>query len=238
MSYLTDLSVHRATPAVELREAACTYTADEVVVRALLPTDLAIWPGDHLAVMGPSGSGKSTLLNVLGLLVRPTSGNVLVDGADTANLDDPAISALRGAYIGFVFQAFHLLPYRTVYENVQLPLRYARAPAGERRVAVLAGLEQVGLSHRAATLPGKLSGGERQRVAIARALVRRPQVLLCDEPTGNLDSGSAERLLDALDLLNQSGITLVVVTHDEKVAARARRLIRLSDGEATEHIDE
>ncbi len=227
--------LNRATAAIELRQAACTYNTDELLVRALLPTDLAIWSGDHLAIMGPSGSGKSTLLNVLGLLVRPTQGSVIVEGADTAKLDDAALSALRGAYIGFVFQAFYLLPYRTVYENVQLPLRYAHTPAGQRHRAVLAGLEQVGLTHRATALPGKLSGGERQRVAIARALVRQPPVLLCDEPTGNLDSRSAEHLLDALDHLNQSGITLVVVTHDEKVAARARRLIALGDGQATEH---
>ncbi|MHB1834347.1 MAG: ABC transporter ATP-binding protein [Solirubrobacteraceae bacterium] len=206
-----------------------------MLVRALLPTNLAIWPGDHIAIMGPSGSGKSTLLNVLGLLVSPTHGSVMVDGADTVTLDDATLSALRGAYIGFVFQAFYLLPYRTVYENVQLPLRYARAPAGQRRAAVLAGLEQVGLGHRATALPGTLSGGERQRVAIARALVRQPPVLLCDEPTGNLDSRSAEHLLDVLDRLNERGITLVVVTHAENVAARARRLIRLNDGQASEH---
>jgi putative ABC transport system ATP-binding protein len=222
------------SPAMELCGAACTYASDELVVRALLPTRLAIWPGDHLAIMGPSGSGKSTLLNILGLLVRPTSGSVLVAGTDIAELDDAALSALRGAHIGFVFQAFYLLPYRTVYENVELPLRYARARVAERREAVMAGLEQVSLLGRAAALPGKLSGGERQRVAIARALVRRPRVLLCDEPTGNLDSGASEHILDALDVLNSAGITVVVVTHDEKVAARAGRLVLLKDGQASE----
>jgi putative ABC transport system ATP-binding protein len=221
---------------MELREAACTYWSDELMVRALLPTDLAIWPGDYIAIMGPSGSGKSTLLNVLGLLVRPTYGSVRVSDTDIAELNDAAVSALRGAFIGFVFQAFYLLPYQTVYENVEMPLRYARAPAAERRDTVMAGLEQVGLLGRAAAFPGKLSGGERQRVAIARALVRRPKVLLCDEPTGNLDSTSAQHILDAIDHLNSAGITVVVVTHDETVAARAERLVLLNDGQATESL--
>lgn len=219
---------------MELREAACTYRSGELLVRALLSTSLVIWPADHIAIMGPSGSGKSTLLNVLGLLVRPTSGSVHVAGTDVVELDDAAVSALRGAYVGFVFQAFHLLPNRTVYENVELPLRYARTHASERRDAVMSGLEQVGLLGRAAAFPGKLSGGERQRVAIARALVRHPQVLLCDEPTGNLDSASADHILDAIDQLNDAGVTVVVVTHDENVAARAGRLVLLNDGQATE----
>jgi putative ABC transport system ATP-binding protein len=223
---------------MELREAACSYRSDELLVQALLPTDLVMWHADHIAIMGPSGSGKSTLLNVLGLLVRPTYGSVRVAGTNVSELDDAAVSALRGAYIGFVFQAFYLLPHRTVYENVELPLRYARAPAAERREVIIASLEQVGLLQRAAALPGKLSGGERQRVAIARALVRHPQVLLCDEPTGNLDSASAGHILDMLDRLNEIGITIVVVTHDEDVAARSRRLVMLTDGQATESITE
>ncbi len=223
-------------PALDLRNAACTYGSGELLVRALLPTNLTVWPGDHIAIMGPSGSGKSTLLNILGLLIRPTSGAVRISGDDVAYFGDAALSAVRGAHIGFVFQAFYLLPYRTVYENVELPLRYARTHASTRHATVMEGLRQVGLLGRAAALPGQLSGGERQRAAIARALVRRPEVLLCDEPTGNLDSASAESILDALDDLNRAGITVIVVTHDQTVAARAERLVLLKDGHATERL--
>lgn len=219
---------------MELRGAACTFQAGGRPVRALRPTDLTIISGEYVAIMGPSGSGKSTLLNVLGLLIKPTDGSLYVQGVDVGDLDDAALSALRGTYIGFVFQAFYLLPYRSVYENVELPLRYARAPVGTRRKVVLAGLAQVGLLERAAARPGTLSGGERQRVAIARALVRAPSILLCDEPTGNLDSRSAAKILDVLDALNEGGMTVVVVTHDRGVAARAERLIELNDGVATE----
>jgi putative ABC transport system ATP-binding protein len=219
---------------MELLSASCTYGSGALQVNALLATDLTVWGGDYVAIMGPSGSGKSTLLNVLGLLVRPTTGRISIAGVNTAQLDDAAISALRGAHIGFVFQAFYLLPHRTVYENVELPLRYARMTGSERKQAVLAGLAQVGLLGRVSALPGTLSGGERQRAAIARALVRRPEVVLCDEPTGNLDSVSTEHVLGAFDELNDLGVTIVIVTHDESVASRAQRLVLLEDGRASE----
>jgi len=233
LSFPTDASLSER-PALQLRAAECTFGVGETVVHALRATDLTIWPADSMAIMGTSGSGKSTLLNVLGLLVRPTAGEVLVSGLDVAGLDDAQLSALRGAHLGFVFQAFHLLPHRTVYENVELPLRYAKTSPALRHEMVLSRLDQVGLLRRASHLPPKLSGGERQRCAIARALVRQPQVVLCDEPTGNLDSRSAANVLDVLDNLNSSGTTVVVVTHDESVAARSARLIRLADGRATE----
>ncbi len=219
---------------MELCGASCTYDSGPLQVKALLATDLVIRRGDYLAIMGPSGSGKSTLLNVLGLLVRPSTGRVSIAGVNTAELDDSAVSALRGAHIGFVFQAFYLLPHRTVYENVELPLRYARMTGAQRREVVLGRLAEVDLLARATAVPGTLSGGERQRAAIARALVREPEVILCDEPTGNLDSVSTEHVLDTFDELNHGGATIILVTHDETVAGRARRLVQLRDGRVTE----
>ncbi|MER6949559.1 ABC transporter ATP-binding protein [Nonomuraea sp. NPDC000554] len=199
-------------------------------VRALADVSLRVGRGDYLAIVGPSGSGKSTLLNVLGLLDRPTSGGYRLDGTETTELPDGARTRLRGDRIGFVFQSFHLLAHRSVVENVMLPEIYGRDPRKGRRERALAALERVGLGHRVGFLPDRLSGGERQRAAIARALMGEPSLLLCDEPTGNLDSRNTEAVLDLFDELRAQGLTIVVITHEQEVSERAARLVRITDG--------
>jgi putative ABC transport system ATP-binding protein len=223
------------TPVIELHGLARTYPGPPPVP-ALRPADLVIYPGDYVAVTGPSGSGKSTLLHLLGLLDTPTAGTYLLDGLDTSTLKDRDRSALRGSRIGFVFQAFHLLSYRTALENVHLALLYNQAPRGIRLLAAADALYAVGLGHRLDALPTTLSGGECQRVAIARALVNQPSLLLCDEPTGNLDSQSAAIVLDLLDRLSADGFTIVVITHDRNVAAHAGRTVAIMDGVLTEAV--
>lgn len=220
------------TPLLELHKVGRQY-GSEPAVRALVDVDLSLERGEWLAITGPSGAGKSTLLNIIGCLDHPTSGRYLLEGIDTARLTDTQRAGLRSQRIGFVFQSFHLLPYRTVVENVMLAEVYRKQRHSGRRVRALAALERVGLSHRRDFSPMQLSGGERQRVAIARALVGSPSLLLCDEPTGNLDSKSSAALLDLLEKLNQDGLTLVIVTHDEKVAKRATRRVHVVDGSAT-----
>jgi putative ABC transport system ATP-binding protein len=220
---------------IELRKVARTYPGPPPVP-ALRPSDLVIDAGDYVAVTGPSGSGKSTLLHVLGLLDAPTAGTYLLDGLDTGALGDRDRSALRGSRIGFVFQAFHLLPYRTALENVLLAELYNQTPRGQRLDRAVEALRGVGLGHRLDALPTTLSGGECQRVAIARALVNRPSLLLCDEPTGNLDSRNAATVMELLDELNAAGFTIVVITHDANVASHARRAIAISDGMLSERI--
>jgi ABC-type lipoprotein export system ATPase subunit len=221
------------TPVVELRGISRTFDRDPPV-HALRGVDLTIWPGEWLAIVGPSGSGKSTLLNVIGLLDRQTAGTYRLDGVDANDLDDLARAGLRGRRIGFIFQAFHLLPHRTVLENVMLAELYVGAPRKGRRERALEALERVGLGDRADFLPTRLSGGQRQRAAIARSLMAEPSLLLCDEPTGNLDSKSADNVLDILGGLSQDGMTLIVITHDEHVASRADRRVRIMDGELVE----
>jgi macrolide transport system ATP-binding/permease protein len=223
-------SRHAATDTVlELRKVSMQY-GREAPVHALIDVDLRLERGEWLAITGPSGAGKTTLLNVLGCLDRPTSGSYFIDGLDAARLTDPQRAGLRSRRIGFVFQAFHLLPYRSVVENVMLAEVYRKLPLRDRRDRTLAAIERVGLSHRADFLPPKLSGGEKQRVAIARALVGSPSLLLCDEPTGNLDSKSSAAILDLFETLNEEGHTLIVVTHDENVAGRATRRLYMADG--------
>jgi len=202
----------------------------EPAVHALTDIDLALDRGDWLAITGPSGSGKSTLLNILGCLDRPTSGTFLLDGIDTGTLTEDERAGLRSQRIGFVFQSFHLLPYRTVLENVMLAEVYREDARRGRRERAMAAIERVGLAHRADFPPAKLSGGERQRVAIARAIMGSPSLLLCDEPTGNLDSANSASVLDLFEQLNDEGLTLVVVTHDEDVANRASRRVHIVDG--------
>jgi putative ABC transport system ATP-binding protein len=225
-----------ATPVIELRGLARTYPGPPPVP-ALRPADLVIEAGDYVAVTGPSGSGKSTLLHLLGLLDWPTEGGYLLDGVDTSALNDGDRSALRGRRIGFVFQAFHLLPYRTALENVLLAELYNQTPRGVRVRAAVNALCEVGLGHRMDALPTTLSGGECQRVAIARALVNRPSLLLCDEPTGNLDSRNAATVMKLLDELNAAGFTIVMITHDPNVAAHASRTIAIMDGALSERIE-
>lgn len=216
-------------PVVTLRDVCRAYDSDPPV-NALVDVDLTINEGDWLAVVGPSGSGKSTLLNVLGLLDRPTSGTYELDGIDTAELDDQARAAVRGSRIGFVFQSFHLLAHRTATENVAMSGLYDSVPRAERMDRARMALEQVGLSARASFLPTRLSGGERQRVAIARAITNRPSLLLCDEPTGNLDSTNTAAILDLFGALNAQGLTMVMITHDHEVARTAHRSVRIIDG--------
>ncbi|HSF15518.1 MAG TPA: ATP-binding cassette domain-containing protein [Vicinamibacteria bacterium] len=206
----------------------------EPAIHALVDVDLRVERGEWLAITGPSGAGKSTLLNIIGCLDRPSRGSYRFDGIDTSELTDKQRAGLRGRRIGFIFQSFHLMPYRTVLENVGMSEVYRKESHRGRRERALAAIERVGLSHRADFLPTKLSGGERQRVAIARALVASPRLLLCDEPTGNLDSKSSADLLDLFAELNEQGLTLVVVTHDENVARRASRRVHIIDGSLTE----
>jgi macrolide transport system ATP-binding/permease protein len=216
-----------------LRKIGRVYGTDPAV-EALVDVDLSLGAGEWLAITGPSGAGKSTLLHVIGCLDRPTSGSYFIDGIDVSGMNDQERAGLRGQRIGFVFQAFHLLPYRTVLENVMLAEVYRGKKSRGRRERALAALERVGLAPRASFLPGKLSGGERQRVAIARALVGEPSILLCDEPTGNLDSKTAASILDLLEKLNREGLTIAVVTHDENVASRASRRVHIIDGRLTD----
>ncbi|MFD5116544.1 ABC transporter ATP-binding protein [Streptomyces sp. NPDC058391] len=216
-------------PVIGFEGAGLTYPGPPPVP-ALLPADLTIHRGDYVTVVGPSGSGKSTFLNIVGLLDAPTVGRYLLDGIDTGALKDRDRSALRGSRIGFIFQSFHLLPHRTAVENVELAMIYNGRPRGERGPLAREALSRVGLGHRLDHLPTRLSGGERQRVAIARALVIAPSLLLCDEPTGNLDSATAMSVLDLLDELHADGMTTLMITHDPTVASRGRRTLHLRDG--------
>lgn len=197
---------------------------------ALRGVDLTIPMGQYLAIMGASGSGKSTLMNILGCLDRPTSGEYRLDGIDVESLDDERLSQVRGRRIGFVFQAFNLISELTVIENVEVPLFYQGLPRKERRARAQEKIDLVGLTDRATHRPSELSGGQQQRTAIARALVSNPAILLADEPTGNLDSATGESILVVIDQLHADGLTIVLVTHDDRVAERSQRIIRLSDG--------
>jgi putative ABC transport system ATP-binding protein len=224
----------RAKPArpsvIELSAVDKTYDTGELTVQALRSVDLIIGEGEFVAIMGPSGSGKTTLLAILGCLDRPTHGSYELVGEEMSSLDETRRAHVRGERIGFVFQAYNLLPRTTAYRNVELPLVYAGVPARERRERVLAALADVGLSDRTGHLPTQLSGGQQQRVAVARALVMKPSVLLLDEPTGNLDSTSEEEVLTLLEQVNREGATLAMVTHSNDVAERASRIVRLADG--------
>ena len=206
-----------------------------VPTRALQPTNLTVAAGDFVAISGASGSGKSTLLSILGLLDLPSEGTYRLAGCDVAGLRDSDITALRGQLIGFVFQSFHLLNYRSAIENVGLSSLYRHTRRKQRETAAIDALVRVGLQHRLDATPSTMSGGERQRVAIARAIVNRPALLLCDEPTGNLDSVNTEQVLTLLDDLNRAdGLTIIVVTHDPNVAGHANRQIVMSDGSSRE----
>jgi putative ABC transport system ATP-binding protein len=215
---------------LELQGVARTYARGSASVAALRGVDLRVHRGEWVAVTGPSGSGKSTLLSILGLLDRPTEGEYLLGGQSAALLDDRTASRVRNRSVGFVFQSFHLIPELTVVENVETPLLYAAVPEREWRARALRCLERVRLLHRADHRPAELSGGEAQRAAVARALVCEPALLLADEPTGNLDSGTGDQIAALLRELNGDGRTVVLVTHNEALAARSPRVVRLVDG--------
>ena len=215
---------------IALEDISRTFQVGDELVHALVEIDEEIRAGEHIAIMGPSGSGKSTLLNILGCLDRPSGGRYYLNSQEVAHLDDSALTNVRRNQIGFVFQFFHLVHRLTAAENVELPMIFAGLARAERRRRVEEALTAVGLTHRARHSPDQLSGGERQRVALARATIMRPTILLADEPTGNLDSKSGRSVLDLLGRMNQDGLTLVVVTHDPKVAQRADRVLVLVDG--------
>ncbi|TML30387.1 MAG: ABC transporter ATP-binding protein [Actinobacteria bacterium] len=221
-------------PVLDVRGVTKTYGMGETEVQALRGMSLTVRRGEYLAIMGSSGSGKSTLMNILGCLDIPTSGRYLLDGVDVSRLTDRQLALVRNRRIGFVFQAFNLIPRTSALSNVELPLAYAGMKAAERRRRAMAALSMVGLADRARHEPNQLSGGQQQRVAVARALVTAPALVLADEPTGNLDTHSSAEVLAVLDRLNRSGRTIVLITHEADVAAHAKRLIRLVDGQIVE----
>lgn len=216
---------------IKLHQICRDFKVGDQIVHALDDINLEIAAGEYVSIMGPSGSGKSTLLNLIGLLDRPTGGQYLLNNEDVTTLNDVEQAATRNRQIGFVFQAFHLVPRLTAAENVELPLILAGMPPQERKQRVAHTLEALHLTDRAHHKPDQLSGGQRQRVAIARATVTEPKVLLADEPTGNLDHKSGQDVINVLESLNRRGITLLVVTHDLEVGERARRQLKMRDGQ-------
>jgi putative ABC transport system ATP-binding protein len=215
---------------ITLSGVSRTFQVGGHPVHALREIDLHIPRGEYVSIMGPSGSGKSTMLNLLGCLDRPSSGSYALDGQETSTMSETELSRIRRYKIGFVFQFFHLIPRLTAAENVELPMVFAGVEPIERRVRIARALEAMGLSPRAEHRPDQLSGGERQRVAMARAVVMEPAILLADEPTGNLDSASGGEIVQLIEKMNATGLTLIVVTHDSGIGERARRRIRLADG--------
>ena len=223
-----------AAPLIELADVSRVYGSGEAEVRALDHVDLVIGQGEFVAIMGPSGSGKSTAMNTIGLLDRPTSGRFLFNGVEVQGLDRDSRALLRRHFLGFVFQGFNLLPRTSALENVELPLIYKGMPRAERIALARAALHKVGLEGREDHDPSQLSGGQQQRVAIARALVGAPMVILADEPTGNLDSHSGAEVMRILHELHREGRTVILITHDNEIAANAHRVIRIQDGQVIE----
>jgi len=215
---------------IEVAGVNKAFTLGDSTVHALNNVTLNIEPGDYLSVMGPSGSGKSTLLNMLGLLDRPDSGIYRMNGVNILSLDEGERARIRREEIGFVFQSYHLIARLTAFENVEMPLMLTGVPAKERRSAVSAILDKLGIGKRSHHLPNQLSGGERQRVAIGRSIIMQPTILLADEPTGNLDTKSGTEVTAILENLNREGLTLLIVTHDDDMGSRAVRQIRMRDG--------
>ena len=221
---------------IELKNVHKVYPMGEVSVPALRGINLTIHPGEFVAIMGPSGSGKSTLMHLIGCLDLPSDGVVQLDGKDITELDEDTLAQIRGKKVGFVFQTFNLIPTLTAQENVELPLFFQGVPREKRRARAAELLRKVGLDGRLHHRPAQLSGGERQRVAIARALANDPEIILADEPTGNLDSESGEAILELLAQLHREGKTIILVTHNPEAAAYAQRIVRIRDGRLVEEV--
>ena len=217
-------------PVLEINGIGKTYTIGNVIVDALRSVDLHIEKGEYVALMGPSGSGKSTLMNILGCLDTPTRGTYFLNGTDVSHMTDNSLAEIRNKEIGFIFQTFNLLARNTSLDNVALPLVYAGISKKERLDRAEKALQSVGLGDRIDHKPNELSGGQRQRVAIARALVNRPAIILADEPTGNLDTKTSHEIMDLLEEIHKQGNTVIIVTHEEDIAKRAKRIVRLRDG--------
>jgi putative ABC transport system ATP-binding protein len=218
------------TTMIGMQAITKTYRMGEVSVPVLKQIDLTIEEGEYVAIMGTSGSGKSTLMNIIGCLDRPTSGHYILEGRNLTAFDNDELAYIRNQRIGFVFQQFNLLSRSTALENVMLPMIYANIPKHQRRQQAIQALTQVGLANHLLNRPNQLSGGQQQRVAIARALVNRPALVLADEPTGALDTNTSQEVIGLLSKLNQTGITIIIVTHDPEVATQAKRVIRVQDG--------
>lgn len=225
---VTNESLQDAPPVIELIDVHKIYRVGTELVHALRGSSLSIQENEYVAIMGPSGSGKSTMMNILGCLDVPTEGVYRLRGQDVSKLSQSKLARIRGRQIGFVFQSFELLPRTTALKNVELPLVYSRTP--HRRQRAIEALERVNLLDRAHHHPNQLSGGQKQRVAIARALAQQPDIILADEPTGNLDSATGREIMEIFDLLHAEGQTIIVVTHEEEIARRCKRVIRLMDG--------
>ena len=215
---------------IELKNVIKEYQTGKVNFVALKGINMSIGKGDYVGIVGPSGSGKSTLMNIIGCLDLPSSGDYLLEGKEVSKFSSNELADIRNTKLGFVFQAFNLLPYATAYENIEIPLIFARLKSKKRRERVLELLEQVGLGDKANNKPTEMSGGEMQRVAIARALANEPDIILADEPTGNLDSKSGGAIVEIFDRLNKAGKTIIIITHDANVARHARWVIHLKDG--------
>ena len=215
---------------IDAKGLSRTYKMGQEIIRALVSVDIKVKRGEYVAFMGPSGSGKSTLMNIVGALDTPSSGTYILNGQDVSTMSESDLATIRNKEIGFVFQTFNLLPRYSALDNVALPLVYAGYSKFERRKMAMESLEAVGLANRASHKPNELSGGQRQRVAIARALVNKPSILLADEPTGNLDSKTSYEIMALFKELNERGNTIIMVTHEEDIAAFARRIVRLRDG--------
>ncbi len=226
--------VETTKPLIDIRNISKVYMMGKVELKALNNVSIKVFPKEFTAIVGPSGSGKSTLMNIIGCLDVPTSGQYYLDGKEVSQLNDDQLAEIRNNFIGFIFQGFNLLPKLTALENVELPLIYQGKGKKERYERSLEALERVGLKDRIHHKPTELSGGQQQRVAIARALAGGPQLILADEPTGNLDSKSGTEVMDMMKELHNQGNTIIMITHDNEIAVHAQRLIRISDGEAAE----